>query len=414
MASQEIKTYKRVLKRVEELELISKNEIHTLHHPNKITQVYFPIRRDDGSLEYIEGIRVQYDNSIGPYKGGIRFHQNIDIEEVSELAFLMSLKTALINVPFGGAKGGIKFNPKEYSKSEIERISRKFIEELFSILGPNRDIPAPDVNTNAQIMGYFVDEFEKIAQQKELGSFTGKAVEMGGSQGRDISTAYGAFVILKKLYQESEDVSSITIAIEGFGNAGQNLANFAMKEGFKVVAVSDSSGAVYNENGLNVEKLIAHKQERKSLIQYSSSNVSHISNEELKTLNVEVLIPAALGNSITKENVESICAKYIFELANAPISSQADELLANKGVIVIPDILANAGGVIVSYFEWVQNTQNWYWEYDEVISKLQNKISQAYEELRAYSKENNVNLREGAYALALQRIINVKKIRGEL
>ena len=414
MTSQEVKTYKKVLEKVEELQLISKEDISTLHHPNKITQVYFPLRRDSGELEYLEGIRVQYDNSLGPYKGGIRFHQDVDIDEVKELAFLMSLKTALVNIPFGGAKGGITFNPKNYSSSEIERISRKYVKEMFSILGANKDIPAPDVNTNAQIMGYFVDEFEKIAQRKELGSFTGKAVEMGGSQGRTISTSYGAFVILKELYKENEDISNVTIAIEGFGNAGQNLATFAQKEGFRVVAVSDSSGAVYNENGLNVEELITHKQERKPLSEYSNSDTQNISNEELKTLDVDVLVPAALGGSINENNVSSIKAKHIIELANAPITSQADEELHNRSVVIIPDILANAGGVIVSYFEWVQNTQNWYWEYDEVISKLEEKISSSYTELQKYAQENDVNLRVGAYALALKRISDAKRIRGEL
>lgn len=414
MTSQEVKTYKKVLDKVEELQLISKEDISTLHHPNKITQVYFPLRRDSGELEYLEGIRVQYDNSLGPYKGGIRFHQDVDIDEVKELAFLMSLKTALVNIPFGGAKGGITFNPKNYSSSEIERISRKYVKEMFSILGANKDIPAPDVNTNAQIMGYFVDEFEKIAQRKELGSFTGKAVEMGGSQGRNISTSYGAFVILKELYKENKDSSNVTITIEGFGNAGQNLAKFAQKEGFRVVAVSDSSGAVYNENGLNVDELITHKQERKSLCEYSNSDTQNISNEELKGLDVDVLVPAALGGSINENNVSSIKAKYIIELANAPITSQADEELHNRGVVIIPDILANAGGVIVSYFEWVQNTQNWYWEYDEVISKLEEKISSSYTDLQKYAEENDINLRVGAYALALKRISDAKRIRGEL
>ncbi|MFT4244286.1 MAG: Glu/Leu/Phe/Val family dehydrogenase [Candidatus Woesearchaeota archaeon] len=418
MTSQEVKTYKKVLDKVEELQLISKEDISTLHHPDKITQVYFPLRRDCGELEYLEGIRVQYDNSLGPYKGGIRFHQDIDLDEVKELAFLMSLKTALVNIPFGGAKGGITFNPKKYSSAEIERISRTYVEEMFSILGANKDIPAPDVNTNAQIMGYFVDEFEKIAQRKELGSFTGKAVEIGGSQGRNISTSYGAFVILKELYKESnkesEDISNVTIAIEGFGNVGQNLAKFAQKEGFKVVAVSDSSGAVYNENALNIGELITHKQERKSLSEYSNADTQNILNEELKALDVDVLVPAALGGSINKSNVSSIKAKYIIELANAPITSQADEELHKRGVVIIPDILANAGGVIVSYFEWVQNTQNWYWEYDEVISKLEEKISSSYKELQEYAQENNVNLRVGAYALALKRISDVKRIRGEL
>ncbi|MCH8519704.1 MAG: Glu/Leu/Phe/Val dehydrogenase, partial [Nanoarchaeota archaeon] len=320
----------------------------------------------------------------------------------------------LVIIPFGGAKGGIAFNTKEYSKAEIERISRKYVEEMFSILGANIDIPAPDVNTNAQIMGYFVDEFEKIKQRKEPGSFTGKAIEMGGSLGRDISTSYGAFVILKKLFenQNNKDSNTISIAIEGFGNAGQNIAKFAQKEGFNVVAVSDSSGAVCNKEGLNIEELIKHKQEKKPLKDYSKSDIEHITNEDLKALEVDVLIPAALGDSITKENVSSIKAKYIIELANAPITSQADEELHNKGVVIIPDILANSGGVIVSYFEWVQNTQNWYWTYDDVISKLEEKISSSYQELQEYSKQHEVNLRVGAYALALKRISNAQKRRG--
>ncbi len=414
MTLPEIKTYQKILKDVEEKELISKVDIQTLHHPNKVTQVHFPVKRDSGEVEYIQAIRVQYNNALGPYKGGVRFHQSIDIEEVSELAFLMSLKTALVNVPFGGGKGGVKFNPKHYSSVEIERISRKFVKEMYPILGSKTDIPAPDVNTNSTIMGYFVDEFEKIAQRKEPGSFTGKAIEMGGSQGRDISTAYGTFVLLKELFKHQKQKQEISIAIEGFGNAGQNVAKFAQQEGFRVVAVSDSSGAVYDKNGLDIEKLIEYKKQKKPIKEYSNSHIEHITNEELKALDVQVLIPAALGNSITRENVESVQATYIIELANAPISCYADEVLQSKGVIIIPDILANAGGVIVSYFEWVQNTQNWYWTYDDVIEKLEEKMKLSYEELQQFSEQNDVNLRVGAYSLALKRIINAQKARGEM
>lgn len=413
MISQEIKTYKKVLESVEKLELISREEIHTLHHPNKITQVHFPIKRDSGELEYIEGIRVQYNNALGPYKGGVRFHEDVNIEEVSELAFLMSLKTALVNLPFGGGKGGVVFNPKNYSKSEIERVSRRYVEELFPVLGAHKDIPAPDVNTNAQIMGYFVDEFERIAQKKEPGSFTGKAIEIGGSRGREISTARGAFVILRELFKGVENKSQVKIAIEGFGNAGQNIAKFAQDEGFKIVAVSDSKGGIFNENGLDVKNAIKHKSESKQLLQeFVQEGTQIISNEELKTLDIDVLIPAALGGSITKDNVELIKTNYIIELANAPIDSSADEILNKKGIIIIPDILANAGGVIVSYFEWSQNLQQMYWTYDEVIEKLEEKILQAYEELQNYSNKHNINLRVGAYALALKRISLAQKARG--
>lgn len=397
------------LQKIERLNLIDEKKLKILENPKKIVSVNFPVQMDNGEIKYFNGYRVQYNNALGPFKGGIRFHQDVDLAEVSELAFLMSLKTSLVEIPLGGGKGGVTFNPKEHSKGEIERISRAYIKEMFSILGPLQDIPAPDVNTNPQIMSYFRDEYEKIAQEHSPGSFTGKPLHLNGSLVRGVSTSLGGFYILDKMF-EGKDVSNVKIVIEGFGNAGSNFAKFAQERGFKIVGVSDSSSGVYDENGLNVDELISFKENRNRLIDYE--NAQKVSLSELLELETDILVPAALGGSITENNVEHIKANIILELANSPINPVADEVLYQKGVTIIPDILANSGGVIVSYFEWVQNLQNYYWNEEKIKNELKDKVLNAYVEVEKISKEHTISFRQASYLKAISRIVEAQSIRG--
>lgn len=396
------------LKKIEELDVIDKKQLKILENPKKIVSVNFAVRLDNGEVEYFNGYRVQYNNALGPFKGGIRFHQDVDLAEVSELAFLMSLKTSLVNLPLGGGKGGITFNPKNYSAGEIERISRAYVREMFSILGPLQDIPAPDVNTNPQIMSYFRDEYEKISQEHSPGCFTGKPLNLNGSLVRNVSTSMGGFFIIEDIYKDV-DKSNVKVVIEGFGNAGANFAKMAVESGFKVVGVSDSRTGLYDENGLNVDELIEFKKSN-SFDKYS--NAQKVSHSELLELDCEILVPAALGGSISSTNANEIKAKYILELANSPVSPDADVILEEKNVVVIPDILANAGGVIVSYFEWVQNLQNYYWSEEKIKEELKEKIITAFRQISEISKEQNVALRQAAFIKAIKRIVEAQHIRG--
>jgi glutamate dehydrogenase/leucine dehydrogenase len=329
--------------------IISLEKIKILKHPRKILQANYPIIRDNGELEIITAFRVQYNSDLGPGKGGIRFHQDVDLDEVSELAFTMALKTALAGLPFGGAKGGVRINPKEYSEIELEKVARGYVQEFYKFLGPQIDIPAPDVNTNPKIMSWMRDEYEKIIGESCPAFITGKEVKNGGSEGRDKSTAMGGFYILEEEYKNIEDKNEITVAIQGFGNAGMVLAELMSRKNYKIISVSDSKGAIFNEKGLDIEKVIQQKKDKKLLSELE--NIEVISNDDLLELNVDLLVPAALGGVITTKNVEKVKAKKILELANGPISPNAAKILTEKQILIIPDLLANAGGVIVSYFE---------------------------------------------------------------
>lgn len=401
------------LEKVKELKHLNSKELFILKNPKRVLAVNYPVRLDNGSIKLISAFRIQYNDALGPTKGGIRFHQNINQEEVSELAFLMSLKTSLANLPYGGAKGGVKINPKEFSEGELERISRGYVKEIFKFIGDSIDIPAPDVNTNPKIMGWMIDEYEKIAGKKSPGTFTGKPIVLGGSLGRDKSTARGGFYIIEEKYADIEDKSKLKVVVQGFGNAGQNIAKMLSELGFKIIAVSDSSVGLYDEKGLDINFLSEFKANEKNSFK-NLENYKKITNEELLELDCDILIPAALGGVITSRNANNIKAKVILELANSPISPGADLILVEKQIEVIPDILANSGGVIVSYFEWVQNLQNYYWTEEEVNRKLKEKMLLAYKKVLAESKKHNLDLRTASFSLSISRILEAEKLRGNL
>lgn len=401
------------LEKVKEIKHLNSKELFILKNPKRVLALNYPVRLDNGNIKLISAFRVQYNDALGPTKGGIRFHQSVDLGEVSELAFLMSLKTSLVNLPYGGAKGGIKINPKEFSEGELERISRGYVKEIFKFIGEHIDIPAPDVNTNPKIMGWMIDEYEKIAGKKSPGTFTGKPVILGGSLGRDKSTARGGFYIIEDKYREIKDKSKIKVAVQGFGNAGQNIAEMLSEIGFKIIAVSDSQTGIYDEKGLDIKEISKYKSVPKISFE-TLEKYKKITNDELLELDCDILIPAALGGIITSRNANNIKAKVILELANSPITPGADLILKEKNIEIIPDILANSGGVIVSYFEWVQNLQNYYWTEEEVNRKLKEKILLAYKKVLDESKIHNLDLRTASFTLSISRILEAEKLRGNL
>ncbi|MFT4311539.1 MAG: Glu/Leu/Phe/Val family dehydrogenase [Candidatus Woesearchaeota archaeon] len=346
-----------------------------------------------------KGFRVQHNNDLGPYKGGVRFHPSVNLDEVKQLAFFMSIKTALVDLPLGGAKGGVAFDPR--NRSDLEFISREFVKKTHKYLGPRKDIPAPDVYTNQKIMSFMIDEFEKIEGKESKASFTGKPVLLGGSLGRDTATARGGyFVLLESL--KKKKINNPSIAIQGFGNAGSHIAEFLADKGFKVVAISDSSGAVYSKDGFDVKKAVKHKSDKGKVEGLGKS----ISGDELLALDVDVLILAAMENAIDESNAKEVRAKVILELANGPIKKSAQKDVKS---FVIPDVLANSGGVIVSYFEYVQNLQSFYWNEDEIDLKLKEIILNAFNNV--YDKSD---MRKSCYDFACKKIIKAAKLRGKL
>ena len=392
---------KKELENLYEKKITKKENLINLKHPRRILRANFPIKKDNGEVEIITAFRVQYNDDLGPSKGGIRFHQDVDLDETCELAFTMTLKTALSNLPFGGAKGGARIDPKKYSKKELERISKGYADAFYKFLGPKVDIPAPDVNTNPKIMGSMRERYEEIIGKSCPAFITGKEVESGGSLGRDKSTALGGFFIAEEIYK-NEDKKNISVAVQGFGNAGMTFANFAFEKGYKVKAVSDSSCAIFKEEGLDIEKITEWKKSGKRLKDFEG--VEFLTNENLLELSVDLLVPAALGNVINQENVGEIKAKNILELANGPVSPESSKILEEKNILVIPDLLANAGGVIVSYFEWVQNLDEKYWSLEEVNRRLKEIILDAYAEVVKVSERENISYKEAGYKIAVERV----------
>ncbi len=399
---------------------ISEDASARLKHPKTSLSVSIPVRMDDGSLRIFQGYRVRYDDTRGPGKGGVRYHPNVSMDEVQSLAFWMTFKCALLNLPFGGAKGGITLNPKELSKPELERLSRGYIDAIADFIGPDIDILAPDVYTNEMIMGWMMDQYSIIRRQISPGVVTGKPITMGGSQGRNTATGTGAFFILQAMLRKFDrDPQHTAIAVQGLGNAGMVIAELLAKAGYKIVAVSDSQGGIYNEKGLEIPKIIEYKRQNRAITGlYCQDTVCNlgeninISNEELLTLDVDVLVPAALENQITEANAANVKARYIFEVANGPITSAADEILDQKGIYVFPDILVNAGGVTVSYFEWVQNRSGLYWNLAEVNEHLQQKMVAEAEEVWKTAEEFAVPLRTAAYIHALHRLSEALDAKG--
>jgi len=382
--------------------------ITRLRHPDRDIRISIPVTMDDGSLKIFEGYRVEYNNARGPYKGGIRYHPETDVDEVKALAFWMTLKCAVAGIPMGGGKGGITVEPKELSKGELERLSRGWMQKLSDILGPHKDVPAPDVNTTPEIMDWMADEFEKITGDKTGAVITGKSIDRRlpagrqGSEGRGTATGQGGYFVFKALREKLNLPEKCTVAIQGFGNAGSNVAKIFAENGHTVIAISDSKGAVVNEAGLDINALLAHKKSTGGLV--GLPGAKYITNEELLELPCDLLIPAAFENQITAENADKIKAKAILELANGPTTPEADEILFKKNIPVIPDILANSGGVTVSYFEWEQNLKGEHWSESEVFEKLQKILEDSAKKILEKSGKLNTNLRMGAFILALERI----------
>lgn len=383
---------------------------YLLKTPYRELSVQIPITMDDGSLKVFNGYRIQHNGSRGPYKGGIRFHPSVDIDEVRALAALMTWKTAIINIPFGGAKGGVNCDVKKLSKNELEKLSKAYMEKIDLVVGPYRDIPAPDMNTNAQVMAWMMSAYGKKHGYSPA-IVTGKPVPLGGSLGREEATGRGCvYVVVEACKTYGIDIKNSTCVIQGFGNVGSNAAKFMSEEGSKVIAVSDVQGAIYNKDGFDVQALIKYRNETGTVLGFP--HATQITNEEMLELECDVLIPAALEGVIYYENAKKLRTKLIVEAANAPTSIGADEVLKERGIPVVPDILANSGGVIVSYFEWVQNLQQFTWGLDEINEKLKTRINQGYHDVYQFSKEHNLTLRTAAFVIAIRRVIEVVKLRG--
>ncbi|MFH1958423.1 MAG: Glu/Leu/Phe/Val dehydrogenase [bacterium] len=389
-----------------------REDVHKkLRIPKRIVIVSVPIEMDDGSWETFQGMRVQHNMDRGPTKGGIRFHPNVTLDEVKALAAWMTWKCAVVNIPYGGAKGGIKCNPKEMSVKELERLTRRYTTEIMSVIGPNIDIPAPDVYTNSQTMAWIMDTYSMNKGYPVPGVVTGKPIEIGGSEGRVEATARGCmFNIIESCKHLGMDVKKCSVVIQGFGNAGYTLAYLLEEIGCKIIAVSDSKGGIYNKGGLWPHDVKKHKNKTGSVVNYREAD--NISNEDILQVKCDILVPAALENVITHKNASRIKTRVIAEAANGPTTPDADEILLDKGVFVVPDILANAGGVLVSYFEWVQNLQNYYWSEKKVNSKLEQVITRSFEEVLNISQKHKVHMRLAAHMLAVKRVSDAALIRG--
>ncbi|HWV20506.1 MAG TPA: Glu/Leu/Phe/Val dehydrogenase [Devosia sp.] len=392
---------------------IDQDVIEKLKYPRETTKTRLLIRMDDGSRKSFLAWRCRYDDTRGPTKGGIRFHPDSTIEEVETLAFWMTFKCAVMNLPYGGGKGAVRVDPHELSRSELERLSRAYVQAFANTIGPDRDIPAPDVYTNAMIMGWMADEYNQIKGVVSPGVITGKPIALGGSLGRNDATARGGFYLVRYLATELGLARDHTVAIQGFGNAGQYYARLTAADGNSVIAVSDSAGAIYRPGGLDVEKLIAGKEAGRRVADMASElGAKVISADELLSVEADLLVPAALEDMITKDNAGSIKAKVLLELANGPVTPDGDKILNDNGVIVLPDILANAGGVTVSYFEWVQNRQGYYWDLEEIHARLLKIVEREGRAVWDIAQSRKVSARSAAYIHALGRLANAIEAHG--
>lgn len=412
---------------------IEKGIVEWLKRPQRELTVNFPVKMDDGTTKIFTGYRVQHSMVRGPCKGGIRYHPKVTLDEIRALATWMTMKTAVVNIPYGGAKGGVICNPKELSQGELERITRRYTTEISIIIGPDRDIPAPDVYTDQQTMAWIMDTYSMIKGYSVPAVVTGKPLSIGGSEGRVEATGRGVMFCVREALKhlnykilepkecdgENNDdgdegtghmIDEATVVVQGFGNVGSIAANLLQKKGAKIIAASDSQGAILDQNGLNIKNLILHKKKHGSVLGFENSE--KISNEELLELKCDILIPAALENQITKDNANDIKSKIIAEGANGPTTPEADIILYEKGIFVIPDILANAGGVVVSYFEWVQSLQQFFWSERDINVKLRNIMIESFRDVLEISQNHKINMRESAYILSLKRITDAIKIRG--
>lgn len=402
----------RRLKQITEEAGVDSEVVEALLHPEAVLKASLPVRMDDGSMRYFRGYRCRYNSTLGPTKGGIRYHPQVTMEEVQALALWMSIKCALVGLPFGGAKGGVEVNPKALSPMELERLSRAYVRAVADFIGPQVDIPAPDVYTNQRIMGWMMDEYEAIKRMRAPGVITGKPVRLGGSLGREEATGRGAYLCIRELAEhEGWTPAEKRVAIQGFGNAAYHVARLLQQDGYRIVALSDSKGGIYSESGFDIESIWHHKQTMNRVqAVYCEHTVcelvehEQIDNETLLELDVDLLIPAALEGVITGKNANKIRAPYIVEVANGPILSTAEPVLEKNGLCIVPDVLANAGGVIVSYFEWVQNRSGYAWTLDEVQQRLQEIMTNAFNEVWKIAKSEQRSMRSAAYIYAVRRI----------
>ncbi len=399
-------TAQNLIKKAGKILGLSDEKIKEIIIPDRVIEVKIPVRMKNGLLRVFRGFRSQHNNVLGPYKGGIRFHPQVNREEVIALSTLMTLKCSVAGLPFGGGKGGVVVNPKELNSEELEQLSRGYARAISEYIGEWKDIPAPDVNTDSQIMSWMLDEYEKIIKRKSPSAFTGKPINRGGSLGRTEATGRGGVISLLTLLEYLENKKYNTVAIQGYGNVGYHFAKIAQEKGFKIVAVSDSKGGIYNADGLDVVAVKEHKNKTGSVKGFSGAK--DISNEELLTSEVDILVPAALENVITDENAADIKAKIIVEMANGPITEKAYSILQRRGIITIPDIVANSGGVIVSYFEWAQGLSGYWWTEEEVNRKLEKQIKNSFARVYRFSQDNDINLKDAAVAVALQRIVEAQ------
>lgn len=381
--------------------------VELLSAPQRQIEVFIPFKRNSGLIEIVRGFRVQYNNWRGPYKGGLRYHQEVNLDEVKALAFWMMIKNAVINVPFGGGKGGVEIDPKQLSEKELERLTRGFARMLAPNVGPTIDVPAPDVNTSSQTMDWFEDEYSKVVGRKSPAVVTGKSLKNGGSEGRTEATGLGGFFVLSELVKKMKLRKTLTCAVQGFGNVGFHIAELLWKAGYEVVALSDSKGGIYNKDGhgFDVLKVKEYKEKTGLLADFRmSENTVNISNKGILLLPVDILIPAALENVITEENAPVLEAKLILEMANGPTTDTADAILQKRKIPVVPDVLANAGGVTVSYYEWLQNMKNQKWSKEQVNTKLKKTMTSSFEKIWEIKTLKKVTLRMAAYMLALDRL----------
>jgi len=392
---------------------LTQEELDLLSAPRRSFMVSFPVKMTSGRTQMCTGYRVQYNDACGPAKGGIRFHPGMDEEHASELAFLMALKCAVVNIPFGGAKGGVAVNPSELSRRDLEQVTRGYIRAIADYIGPFKDIPAPDVYTDEQIMVWVLDEYERIKREHVPAAVTGKPPALGGIKARRYSTALGGVHVLEQaMKDQGMKTQGSRVAVQGFGNAGANVARMLHHWGYTIVAVSDANGAIMDPGGLDIPSLRHHKTKTGSVAGFE--NAKKVSPAELLAVDCEILIPAALSNQIDGNNAHDVKATIVLELANAALTAQADDILFNKGILVIPDILANAGGLVVSYFEWSQNLSSEIWPEEKVLERLKLIMSAAFHDVHDHCRAAKCRMRKAAYELAVKRILNAEKLRGHL
>lgn len=398
------------LEKVADLLKLSSEQLAQIAKPNRLLTVHFPVKMDDGSIRMFTGYRSQHNDARGPYKGGLRFSPQVSESEVKALSTWMTWKCAVADIPFGGGKGGVIVDTKELSKDELERLSRAYIRSIADAIGPQKDVPAPDMYTTPEIMSWMVDEYEKVTATKAPAVITGKPLDAGGSAGRTQATGQGGVYILEELAKKADLKPAQTkVAVQGIGNVGYYFAKLAAELGYKVVALSDSRTGVYNPEGLDVDAVYNYKQEHGNLADFPDDNAQFVTNEELLVLEVEVLVPAAVENVIHQDNADDIQAKYIIEMANGPVTPEADEILAKRSIISVPDILANSGGVTVSYFEWKQNIEQETWSEERVLKELKPKMVQAFNEGWEAMNKYKTDMRTGVYAVAVQKVVDALK-----